>query len=276
MIKRSYNHWIEEEIEYLKDNYKNKDKQELTNNLNHTWAAIKRKANFLKMKRNGLPIDEDFFKTWTPKMAYIFGFWIADGNMFEKNSSISFYNKDYNLIFTIKSILKSGYKIGKDKDNVFHSIITNKIIYDDILKLGGIPRKSLTIQFPEIPDEYLHHFIRGEFDGDGCFYIMKNGKYYYLGATFTDNIDFLTAMKNKIKEKADIDPTYLRHDKRVNQRIYELKYQNKKAIALGDYMYKDSENLRLERKFKIYNKMKKEYLEKLEIKRKYKKSDQNE
>ena len=200
-------------------------------------------------------------------MAYIFGFWIADGNMAKNRNTISFASKDYDLIIMIKSLLKSEHKISK-YNNAFLLPITNKTIYNDLIKLGGIPAKSLIIQFPEVPDKYLSHFIRGFLDDDGGFYIKKNGKYKYLTAAFTGNIDFLTALKNKIKENIDIDSASFnishRNEPNHNQRIYYLSYLNKKAIALGDYLYQGSENLRLERKFKIYEKMKEEMVKKLE------------
>ena len=207
------------------------------------------------------PVDENFFKTWTKEMAYIFGFWIADGSMGKKRNEIFFVNKDYYLITLIKFKLKSEHKIYKDRDDVFRLQIGSKTMYNDLLKLGGTPVKSLTIQFPEVPDKFLPDFIRGFFDGDGGFYIQKRryktNYYEYLGAYFIGNIDFLTSLKHNIKENTGINANnpYIKNRNIPNcsQRIYNLTYSGKKAVALGDYIYQDSENLRLERKFKIYN-----------------------
>ena len=84
------NHWTNEEIGFLKNNYPNMDKDLLKLNLDHhTWEGIKRKAHLIGLKRKfkfGISIDENFFKKWNPEMAYIFGFWIADGNMYEKTN----------------------------------------------------------------------------------------------------------------------------------------------------------------------------------------------
>ena len=260
-----YHHWTEEEIEYLKNNWTNGDTGILKLNLkNHSWNTIKNKAAFFDLKRKvGLPMDQDFFKTWTSKMAYIFGFWVADGNMGKNSNTITFTSKDYDLLAMIKSILKSEHNI-TSINNSFQLVICNKIFYNDLEKLGGIPAKSLIIQFPEIPDKYLSHFIRGEFDGDGSFYINRSK---YLSSSFVGNIDFLSTLKDKIKENINIDSTDFRiANKNGSKRIYHLKYFNKKAIALGDYIYQDSENLRLERKFKIYKQMRNEYLKKFKLK----------
>ena len=259
--------WTEEEIKYLKNNYKFRNKKNLLNNLNHSWIAIQIKAS--KLNLAGIDIDEDFFKKWTKEMAWTFGLWIADGNMYEKYNSISLSSKDYDLLEIVKSNLKSMHKISKDKNNVFQFRFSNKILYDDLFERGGTPAKSLSIQFPDAPDKFLPHLIRGYLDGDGSNYIHNFGKYRYLDSNFVGNIDFLSVLKNKIKENININPTsFCIADKNCNERIYRLGYFNKKAIALGDYVYQDSKNLRLERKFKIYDKMKKEYLKKLEKKAK--------
>ena len=251
--------WDNKEIEYLMNNYSDNSANSLKLNLNHSWDTIKTKANSLGLKRNRLAINEDFFKYWNKEMAYIFGFWVADGCMTNGNS-ISFANNDLEIIQLIKFLLDSKHKIN-NYNNSFKLEFRNNVIYDNLLKLGGTPRKSLTIQFPEVPDECLSHFIRGEFDGDGCFYIFQNK---YLNANFVGNVDFLTVLKDKIKEQANLDSTGFYSFKNCNPRIRQLIYNGKKGILLGDYMYRNSENLRLERKFKIYNQMKKEYIKRLE------------
>ena len=249
--------WTAEEIKYLIDDYENRYKKDLAISIDRSKSSIRRESCKLGLKRNNLPIDEDFFKNWNKEMAYIFGFWIADGNMSKNSNVISFSSNDYNLLEMIKSNLKSGHKISKN-NNAFKLQICNKTLYNDLLNLGGIPRKSLTIQFPEVPDEFLSHFIRGEFDGDGSNFIFKIGKHRYLNSSFAGNVDFLTVLKDKIEEYANIDVKKLNScDKKCNPRIKQLCYRGKKAIALCDFMYQDSESLRLERKFKIYDQMKK-------------------
>jgi hypothetical protein len=56
------------------------------------------------------------------------------------------------------------------------------VIYKDIEALGGTERKSLTVEFPEVPQRYLHDFIRGYFDGDGCIMRLKGNR---INSAFT-------------------------------------------------------------------------------------------
>lgn len=52
-------------------------------------------------------------------------------------------------------------------------IINSKIMKNDLESMGISANKSLTIPFPEVPDEYLPSFIRGVIDGDG--WVQRNG-----------------------------------------------------------------------------------------------------
>ena len=50
--------------------------------------------------------NEDFFKKWTPEMAYVLGFFTADGNMIKNKRGshfIEFYSTDRDIIEKIKA-----------------------------------------------------------------------------------------------------------------------------------------------------------------------------
>jgi hypothetical protein len=44
-------------------------------------------------------------------------------------------------------------------------IINSKVIKKDLEELGIYANKSLTIPFPDVPDEFLPSFVRGVGDG---------------------------------------------------------------------------------------------------------------
>ena len=58
-------------------------------------------------------------------------------------------------------------------------------MYEDLVKLGCVPSKSLTVKFPteeQVPKEFLSTFILGLIDGDGSVAIYKRkvkNRYYY-------------------------------------------------------------------------------------------------
>eukprot|EP01084_Bolivina_argentea_P016220 30367_1 len=131
-------------------------------------------------------------------MAYWLGFLFADGCVSDTKSPyrILLYLKcsDYSHVEKYKKALQSTYHLGLSKNGnvingyckAMHSICDNSLAMD-LIRLGCIPRKSLTLNWPKnIPDEYVHHFVRGYFDGDGCIHFHKNRKSLdvsFLGAS---------------------------------------------------------------------------------------------
>src|SRR3989344_2065110 len=135
---------------------------------------------------NRYQFNKDFFKTWTPEMAYVLGFIYADGNIMDsvisRTQYVSFDSVDREIIEKIKIALSSNHTIQIKPEKLvthpngtykskrgFRLRIGSREIFSDLLKLGLVPRKSLVTEFPEdIPVDCLGHFMRGYFDGDGC------------------------------------------------------------------------------------------------------------
>ncbi|NMB92481.1 MAG: hypothetical protein GYA31_02570, partial [Parcubacteria group bacterium] len=120
--------------------------------------------------------DEKFFKKWTPEMAYVLGFIVADGSLIRNKRGACFIeiqSIDKEIIYKIKEVLHTNLKVGEyqPKNTHFHKRyrleIGSKIIFNDLVKLGVTPRKSKIIKLPKIPNQYFAHFVRGYFDGDG-------------------------------------------------------------------------------------------------------------
>ncbi len=124
---------------------------------------------------------EHFFDKWTPEMAYVLGYFAADGCMYKnKNGSayVAFCSNDLSLIIQIKRILnvtnriEQRYQTTSDGRKISTKRYTLQVgsrrIYSRLRTLGLTPNKSLTLKFPRVPDRVLMHFVRGYFDGDGC------------------------------------------------------------------------------------------------------------
>lgn len=76
-------------------------------------------------------------------------------------------------------------KILFSKRKLYNDIVSGEVYYfhlhsdkicNDLMEMGLLSDKSLTITFPLIPDKYVRHFIRGCWDGDGSVY-LENTKY---------------------------------------------------------------------------------------------------
>lgn len=219
---------------------------------------------------NRSQINQNFFQKWTPQMAYVLGYIFADGAIEDVQKSsrtcyIAIVSKDLSILEKIKTVMDSNHKLYKRTESypgnkgyaskerfVFRA--GSKLLYNDLLKLGVTPRKSLTILFPTIPSRYLSYFIRGYFDGDGCIYLLKR-KYPRIVFTSGSN-KFLQGLSQALSTvlSIPIKNTYSQL-KESNNLCYQLQYNTKIAIKILEFMYKNLEKAPyLERKLAIYQK----------------------
>ncbi|MDD4624693.1 MAG: LAGLIDADG family homing endonuclease, partial [Bacilli bacterium] len=86
---------------------------------------------------------------------------------------------DRYLLERILLEMDSEHKIYERNDNSCEICFSCKEIYNDIVFLGGMEKKSLIMRFPNIPHDYVKHFTRGYFDGDGS--VNKRNVGYLIG-----------------------------------------------------------------------------------------------
>ncbi|MEW6101571.1 MAG: LAGLIDADG family homing endonuclease [Candidatus Omnitrophota bacterium] len=211
-------------------------------------------------------MKKDFFVKWTPGMAYVLGYFCADGSMFinpRGSKYISFYSVDQELLTKVKHIMNSPNRIGekttanKNWKKLYSLQIGSKKIYSDMLKLGLTPTKAKRMTLPNIPNEFLHHFIRGYFDGDGCItygtYKKKDrstNSFCVMVRFASSSKDFLQNVLKQLSLAAKLSGGSISR----NGDSYHLVYSKNDSGKLFDFMYNNvSRNYYLERK---YNKFK--------------------
>ncbi len=209
--------------------------------------------------------NEDFFKKWTPEMAYVLGFFTADGNMIRNKRGahfIEFYSTDKDIIKKIKILLNSNHKIGarhieeinKNWKTAYRLQIGSKEIFTDLLKLNLVPNKSLIMKMPFVPTKFLSHFIRGYFDGDGHVSASeyqkkdrKNKSRIIISGFTSGSKKFLEGLMRTLKENQIIKGGTL-----FFAQGYRLCFSTQDSFRLYNFMYKDSNALYLKRKRIIF------------------------
>lgn len=187
-------------------------------------------------------INEDYFKTWSSNMAYVLGLWFADGCIYGgKMFDITLHAKDK---YILKKVAEELHFEGNLYDYVDRQAarlnFSCVVIYNDILALGGLEAKSLTMKFPKVPDEYLADFIRGYFDGDGSIMLLKNNR--INSAITCGSKDFLDELLKILRDKAQIEGgSYDPSSK-------SIRFGKKDTKRLGEFMYKNNPELFLLRK----------------------------
>lgn len=194
-------------------------------------------------------VNEHYFKTWNSEMAYILGFLSADGCIVSNQQIVSFAQKEKYLLEEIKSVLESEHPIIVNSDTgVFILNIHSKIMKDDLVNLHGItPKKSRTLKFPDVPEEYVSHFIRGYFDGDG-YVSYRNFFISIVGGS----IQFMNRLK-EIFEQKGFEPNFTSHE--THYRVY---VSGRKTIKeFSNWIYQDK-NICLIRKYNEFMKEEKD------------------
>lgn len=207
-------------------------------------------------------VNDNYFKKWSSNMAYILGFWFADGYISKKKGcntyifSITQNEKDKYLLEKILKEMKSNYYLQYTKKHHCYSFkVCSKIIYNDIIRLGGKERKSLDVKFPNVPKKYLPDFVRGLWDGDGCITYNKRQQFYnsnYVCGS-KDFIEQLHAVlkKNIFKGNGDcLDGSLTLQPSGV----YRLLFGRDDTIRLKNFMYQGSmkDKLMLKRKYELF------------------------
>ena len=151
-------------------------------------------------------VNDNFFKEWTCDMAYILGFWFADGSI-TRTSLNSFRfticQKENEILYRIAATMQCEPAPIKMYNGCYLFGISSKEIATDLANLGGIERKSLVCNFPAVPEKYLSDFIRGYFDGDGSVYYSKRSGFYMSKFT-SGSKNFITTLYENLKTYADI------------------------------------------------------------------------
>ena len=206
---------------------------------------------------NKKEIDEEFFDSWSPNMAYILGLIYADGSLIDVRKSsrtqyFSISSCDKCLLIKVKSALKSNHKIsirkakmifikGKEylRSDHYRLRVGSKKMYKSLISRGLSTKKSLTMKFPSMPNEYLSYFLRGYFDGDGCVYIrnFENTK-SRLCVIFTNgSLDFLISLKEIFSDKFIVFGGGIYH----GIGAYRLRYEKIDGIRILKYLYQNIE-----------------------------------
>lgn len=122
-------------------------------------------------------INEKYFGKWSPQMAWVLGLLFTDGTI--DKTRVAIHSIDLDLLEKIKKLLNSSNPIAKrsqsyDKSkHIYEFGFYRENMRGDLNKLGLQERKSLNMIFPKVPEEYIRHFVRGCWDGDGSVFLDK-------------------------------------------------------------------------------------------------------
>ena len=191
-------------------------------------------------------VNKDFFKKWSRDMAYVLGFFAADGYITVNKRGGQFWCMDITdkiIIQTIKKKIESDHKISVRKRRGKHISYRLQIgsieMCDDLRRLGYDERKTKSLAVPNIPEKYFSDFVRGYFDGDGHMwvgYIHKERKTKTLviqtGFTSCSN-EFLEILRKRLEHFSILKGVI----KQGNGNCYRLTFSVNNTLNLYKFMY---------------------------------------
>lgn len=182
-------------------------------------------------------VNSEFFNRMSPELAYILGLWITDGCAYDRGS-YSIGLKDKEVVEWVSETI--GYKnkiweITEKRNNSKRYFIqfTNQDVKKVFDKYKVVPNKSLKTEVPEIPKEYMSHFVRGVFEGDG--HIGKHG-YSYTVSIVGASEKFISSIKEIIEQEIGGSRT-VKYDKRGNGLFLYNVYGKESINKLGEWLY---------------------------------------
>jgi len=216
-------------------------------------------------------VNTKFFQQWSPNMAYILGFIVADGSVWKRKNRKDSYvmnitSKDREHLEEMQKAMSSQYKLGlkssgsSGEKKYSYIQISNKEICKDLINLGVVPRKTYNLNPIRVPNEYFSDFVRGFFDGDGSVYTYKVNKTQQVKVGFvSSSLSFITGFNQQLCKSLNI-PTKSVHQKIDKHGIrmisYDICFYIDDCEKLAEFMYGNNPTLYLPRKRKVFEKWK--------------------
>ena len=256
--------WSSKDISLLRNHFRDLDKQKLLRLFpQRSWLAIMAKAERLDVFRDRQKprqaVNENYFKTWSSRMAYVLGFILADGCIIHGtykgySDALKFgvQLQDIDILEKIKNELDSEHALSK-VGNAVHLCITSQIIVDDLKKLHIDYQKSLRETLPTVPRKFMRDFIRGVFDGDGGISVNSQQHPTVSVAGGKETITFIQehfAHELGVYSKLTLSPSSIAPDIYLHQ----ITYRSSTAQKILRYLYEEAD-LYLERKYNLAKKV---------------------
>lgn len=218
-----------------------------------------RKGGWDKIKRIVPPEKLE----WSPEFAYVVGLIASDGNLRTGVNEVKFYSTDKELAdhycralglrpdhtsseewSTPNAIAVHVYNDVRLKQYKpqYHVVFSDYAYRARLEEIGLTPNKSNTLQPLTIPDEYFRDFLRGVFDGDGCWHISN--RKHFIAVITSGSSAFREWIINKIWSHTSIRTG-------TTQGI-EIRFNGVAAEELGRFLYYQPDLLTLNRKKSIW------------------------
>lgn len=203
-------------------------------------------------------VNEHYFdEIITEHQAYWLGFLWADGNISKTAKRCAGMNRitlaqkanEIKHLQNFKKDLCADYPITtrpRIQNHLISTLHINSRLLCIALENLGFGAKDNRTVIPNIPQNLMHHFIRGYFDGDGCLsvYVQNVKNKWFINKqelSFTGNPVFIKNLKHTLEQKTDVTRTVSIKTYAKTSKATSLRYGKKTDVdILFHYMYDDA------------------------------------
>jgi hypothetical protein len=137
------------------------------------YRAVLNQAHGQRLRKVNLAyhVNHGYFSTISTRdQAYWLGWLWSDGHVIQRGESfrieLELKKDDVRILEQFKIAIEADYPL-HFRRNAVRLCIYSQQMFQDLGKLGIVPRKSLMATQPGIQGTFISDFIRGVFDGDG-------------------------------------------------------------------------------------------------------------
>lgn len=200
-------------------------------------------------------LDEHVFDSIdSDEKAYWLGFLYADGYNREDRNVISITLQKSDILHLVKfqTFLSTNIPVREYTTKGYTKCVINVSslqISNQLAKLGCTQAKTFTRKYPSIENKFNSSFIRGYFDGNGCFsHTTTTEDRWQL--SFTGNKDLILPIQNILEEEIGLNHISL--NTRSDKSSVAIHYSGRNVCRkILTYMY-DTATVYLDRKYDKY------------------------
>lgn len=197
---------------------------------------------------------KNFFDTWSEESAYLLGYLEADGSIRYDRLTVRIYfqcsGKDKEFLIKLKEAVgftgklgtSDNWAAGKKYKKVRFTVSSRSWAKSPLMK------QLRTGNIATVPEEYIHHYIRGYFDGDGSVFWDKRASRIQSNFVFSSEQlaeDFkIELIKHEIKVSNV-------HKKTSSNHCWYFNISYLQTNKLREFMYRDS-SIYMKRKYQKF------------------------
>jgi len=191
---------------------------------------------------------------WSPNFAYAIGLLATDGCLYKDGRHVSLTSIDVEQLNNFNKALDIRVKISTKQASegrwCTHVQFSDARFHRFLISIGVTPAKSKTISKVDVPQGYFFDFLRGSFDGDGCFYSYwdkrwRSSHMFYL--TYSSaSLEHIEWLRKEIFKRANLAGHISKAHSESS--VYNLRYAKKEALVIIKKMYYSPNVLCLSRK----------------------------